>query len=55
MQLLIKIITKMSLALLNEQAIKKIAVIVLEKVVKLTETDLDDKILQIAKNSWNIK
>lgn len=40
-------------ALITEAFLKKIIIIALEKLVKKTETDVDDKILQLAKEAWN--
>lgn len=52
--LLGKIGTSLLMSLMTEAFIKRLLVIALEQLVKKTEADWDDKILQDAKKSWNI-
>ena len=41
-------------SLLTEVFLKRLIVILLEKLVKRTESDLDDQLLQEAKKAWNL-
>ena len=40
--------------LLTKTFIRKLVVVLLEKLVKRTETDIDDKLLEAAKKSWGL-
>lgn len=39
--------------LLNEAFIRKIVLYLLEKLAAKTESEIDDKVLQLAKEAWN--
>jgi hypothetical protein len=52
--LLGKIGTSLLLSLLTEAFAKRLLVASLESLVKKTESDVDDKILQAAKESWGL-
>lgn len=45
---------KMLTQLATESFLKKAGIIALEKIAAKTETDADDKILQSAKEAWNM-
>lgn len=49
-----KIGMSMLLSLLTESFLKHALVIGLEKLVKSTESDADDKLLSAAKQAWNM-
>lgn len=51
---LAKIVISMIMSLLTEEFLKKSIVIGLSKLVKMTATDADDKLLEAAKKSWKI-
>jgi hypothetical protein len=40
------------MTLITKEFLKKIIILVLEKVVKKTESDIDDKVLAAAKEAW---
>ena len=47
-------LTSMALSLLlNEAFIRKIVLYLLEKLAAKTESEIDDKVLQLAKEAWN--
>jgi hypothetical protein len=46
---------QMLMSLLTEDFLKKAIVYGLDKLVKLTESDLDDKVLSAAKEAWGMK
>lgn len=52
---LLKILISMLTSLLTEAFLKEVIVDALAKVVKLTATDLDDKLLDAAKKAWNVQ
>jgi hypothetical protein len=52
--LLGKIGTSLLMSLMTEAFIKRLLVIALEQLVKKTEADWDDKILQDAKKTWGL-
>lgn len=50
--LLPKVFISLASSLLTEAFLKKMIIFALEKLVKKTETDVDDKLLQEAKKVW---
>lgn len=49
------VLLKMAMGLLTEAFIKKAVVIGLEKLVKKTENQEDDRLLSEAKKAWNME
>ena len=49
------ILLGMGMSLLTEKVIKSLIVLGLEKLVKKTESDADDKVLQEAKKAWGVE
>lgn len=47
-----KIAVSMLMSLMTEAFLKKAVLIGLEKLVKKTENDVDDKLLEAAKDAW---
>jgi hypothetical protein len=50
-----KVLMQLGTSLLTEKVLKKAIIFALESVAKRTETDIDDKLLQIAKEQWEEK
>lgn len=50
--LLSKVLVNLGASLLTEKLLKKAIIFALENVVKRTKTDIDDKLLQMAKEEW---
>jgi hypothetical protein len=50
-----KVLLQLASSLLTEKVLKKAIIYGLESVAKRTETDIDDKLLQIAKEQWEEK
>lgn len=50
-----RVLLQMLLALVTEKFIKQAVIMGLEKLVKLTETEEDDKLLKAAEEVWNKK
>jgi hypothetical protein len=50
-----KVLMQLGTSLLTEKVLKKAIIYGLESVAKRTETDVDDKLLQIAKEQWEEK
>jgi hypothetical protein len=50
-----KVLMQLGTSLLTEKVLKKAIIYGLESVAKRTETDIDDKLLQIAKEQWEEK
>lgn len=50
--LLGKVLVNLGASLLTEKLLKKLVIFALENVVKRTKTDIDDKLLQMAKEEW---
>ena len=50
-----KILLSLLTSLLTEKFLKKTVIVVLEKVVNKTESDLDNQILAAAKEAWEDK
>lgn len=51
-KLLVEIGASLATSLLTEAFVKKAILIGLEKVAKKTESDIDDRLLQVVKDSW---
>jgi hypothetical protein len=45
---------KLLMSLLTEAVIKRIIIIALEKLVAKTATDVDNKLLKVVKETWNV-
>ncbi len=50
-----KLAMSLLMSLLTESFLKKALIIGLEKVVKLTASDVDDKLLKAAEEAWGTK
>jgi len=50
-----KVLMQLGTSLLTEKVLKKAIIFALESVAKRTATDIDDKLLQIAKEQWEEK
>jgi len=50
-----KVLMQLGTSLLTEKVLKKAIIFALESVAKRTETDIDDKLLKIAKEQWEEK
>lgn len=50
-----KVLLQLATSLLTEKVLKKAIILALENVAKRTATDIDDKLLQIAKEQWEEK
>lgn len=50
-----KVLMQLGTSLLTEKVLKKAIIFALESVAKRTDTDIDDKLLQIAKEQWEEK
>lgn len=51
-KLLGSLVMELLLALITKSFLKKVLITVLEKLVKQTESDIDDKVLAAAKEAW---
>lgn len=49
-----KILISLLMKLVTEKAIKEFIVLALEKLVNLTKTDFDNKILESVKSAWDM-
>lgn len=41
--------------LVSEKVLKEVVIVAMEKVVKLTKTDVDDNLLKVVKDAWEVK
>jgi hypothetical protein len=55
LRILGQVLVSLLSALLTEAFLKRIIVMVLERVVSRTESDIDNKILEAAKEAWGLK
>ena len=51
-KMLLSTLASMAMSLVTKNFLKKIIIFGLEKIVKATESDADDKLLQAAKEAW---
>ncbi len=52
-KLLGSLLVELGMALVTKKLLKKVIILILEKLVKRTESDLDDKVLEAAKEAWS--
>ena len=50
-----KVLVSLGASLITEKVMKKVVIFALESIAKKTETDVDDKLLKIAKEQWEEK
>lgn len=50
----LKILGSMATSLLTERFIKQLVIIALEKLSKKTQSDADDRLLEVAKKEWGL-
>lgn len=50
-----KVLVSLGASLVTEKVMKKVVIFALESIAKKTETDVDDKLLKIAKEQWEEK
>ncbi len=53
--LLLSVIVDLAMSLVAKTFVRKTIILVLERLVKMTETDLDDQVLAAAREAWEEK